>query len=205
MARLDLPSQIPLFPLSGALLLPRARLPLHIFEPRYLQMLEDVLKSGHRLIGMVQPMGKGLAKVGSAGRVVAFSEGEDGRMMISLRAISRFRLDETEDGFRPYLLGRVDWHGFERDRGPEEHCTFDRETFLDRLLRFMAERGLATDESDLRNAGTEALINSLAMLLPFETEEKQALLEADTLSARCRILDGLIEFALLSGGEEPLQ
>ncbi|MDM7255353.1 MAG: LON peptidase substrate-binding domain-containing protein [Paracoccus sp. (in: a-proteobacteria)] len=205
MARLDLPPQIPLFPLSGALLLPRARLPLHIFEPRYLQMLEDVLKSGHRLIGMVQPMGKGFAKVGSAGRVVAFSEGEDGRMMISLRAISRFRLGDTEQGFRPYLMGQADWRGFERDRGPEEHCTFDREAFLDRLLRFMAERGLATDENDLRNAGTEALINSLAMLLPFETEEKQALLEADTLSARCRILDGLIEFALLSGGEEPLQ
>lgn len=205
MTRFDLPAQIPLFPLSGALLMPRARLPLHIFEPRYLQMLEDVLKSDHRLIGMIQPSGDGLAEVGSAGRVVAFSENDDGRLMISLRAISRFRLTATEEGFRPYLLGRPDWSGYERDRGPEEHDDFDRNAFLDRLHRFMDTRALDTDWDAARGAGDEVLVNSLSMLLPFEPEEKQALLEAPTLRERRKILNGLIEFALFSDGEETLQ
>ena len=113
-----LPDTIPLFPLPGAVLLPRTRLPLHIFEPRYLQMLDDALKSGHRLIGMIQPIGDGLAAVGTAGRVTMFSEMDDGRLMISLRAISRFRLEEVIEGFTPYLRGRVDWSPFKADRAP---------------------------------------------------------------------------------------
>ena len=204
----DLPGLIPLFPLPGAVLMPRARLPLHIFEPRYLQMLEDTLRTDHRLIGMIQPIGEGLARVGTAGRVVAFSETEDGRMMISLRAVSRFHLSEVEEGFAPYLRGRVDWSGFAADRetGDETDPGFDREAFLSRLRRFMAARDLSTDWEAAGEADDEMLINALAMLLPLEVEEKQALLEAPTLSARREILDGLIEYALHGGSrEETLQ
>ena len=112
----DMPGQIPLFPLPGAVLMPRARLPLQIFEPRYLQMLDDALKSDHRLIGMIQPIGDGLATVGTAGRVTMFSEMDDGRLMISLRAVSRFRLVEAIEGFTPYLRGRIEWSEFRSDR-----------------------------------------------------------------------------------------
>ena len=97
------------------LLLPGGRLPLNIFEPRYLQMMEDVLRSGDRLIGMIQPIGEGLASIGTAGRISMFSENDDGRMMISLRAISRFRLVEVIEGFTPYLRGRVDWAPYRAD------------------------------------------------------------------------------------------
>lgn len=204
----DMPGQIPLFPLPGAVLMPRARLPLQIFEPRYLQMLEDVLKTDHRLIGMIQPIGEGLARVGTAGRVVAFSETEDGRLMISLRAVSRFRLVEAEEGFLPYIRGRVDWTGFaaDREKGDETDPGFDREAFLGRLRRYMAARDLSTDWEAAGEADDEMLVNALAMLLPLEVEEKQALLEAPTLTARREILDGLIEYALHGGArEETLQ
>lgn len=200
----DMPGQIPLFPLPGAVLMPRARLPLQIFEPRYLQMLDDVLKTEHRLIGMIQPIGGRLASVGTAGRVSAFSETEDGRMMISLRAVSRFHLSEVEEGFLPYLRGRVDWEGFatDLDTGDETDPGFDREAFLGRLRRFMAARDLATDWEAAGEADDEMLVNALAMLLPLEVEEKQALLEARTLTVRREILDGLIEYALHGGARE---
>ncbi|AXC49049.1 ATP-dependent protease [Paracoccus suum] len=209
MARLaDLPATLPLFPLPGAVLMPRARLPLQIFEPRYLQMLEDTLKSGNRLIGMIQPIGEGMARVGTAGRVAAFSEMEDGRMMISLKAVSRFRLGEVEEGFLPYLRGRVDWTGFSPDLSStcEEDARFDRAAFLSRLQRYMKVRDLSTDWHVTEEANDEMLVNALAMLLPLDVEEKQALLEAPTLAKRRELLDGLIEFALHGGArEETLQ
>ncbi|HBG99532.1 MAG TPA: ATP-dependent protease, partial [Rhodobacteraceae bacterium] len=115
----DLPDTIAVFPLPGALLLPRARLPLHIFEPRYLAMLDDTLKTPARVIGMVQPRGDAspapLHSIGCAGRVTAFSETEDGRYMITLSGLSRFRLRDEVEGFTPYRRVRVDWAGFERD------------------------------------------------------------------------------------------
>ncbi|SDK51675.1 LON peptidase substrate-binding domain-containing protein [Paracoccus chinensis] len=199
-----LPDTIPLFPLPGAVLLPRTRLPLHIFEPRYLQMLEDALKSGHRLIGMIQPVGDGLAAVGTAGRVTMFSEMDDGRLMISLRAISRFRLEEVIEGFTPYLRGRVDWTPFRADRAPSvpPDQEFDRPAFIERLRRYMAERELSTDWNAAEEADDELLVNSLSMLLPLGVEEKQALLEAVDLPARREMLDGLLEYALHGGGDD---
>ena len=199
-----LPDTIPLFPLPGAVLLPRTRLPLHIFEPRYLQMLEDALKSGHRLIGMIQPVGDGLAAVGTAGRVTMFSEMDDGRLMISLRAISRFRLEEVIEGFTPYLRGRVDWTPFRADRAPSvpPDQEFDRPAFIERLRRYMAERELSTDWNAAEEADDELLVNSLSMLLPLGVEEKQALLEAADLPARREMLDGLLEYALHGGGDD---
>ena len=195
---------IPLFPLPGALLLPRTRLPLQIFEPRYLQMMDDVLKSGNRLIGMIQPVGDGLAEVGTAGRVSMFSETDDGRMMISLRAISRFRLVEVVEGFTPYLRGRVDWTPWRADRESTSvpDPGFDRPAFMDRLARYMGARGLSTDWNAAEEAEDELLVNSLSMLLPLSVEEKQALLEARGLPERRELLDGLLEYALHGGGDD---
>ena len=206
----DLPDTIPLFPLPGALLLPRARLPLHLFEPRYLQMFEDVLKTSHRLIGMVQPH-KGpkgdeqLHAIGCAGRVTQFSETEDGRYMITLAGISRFRISKEVTGFSPYRKAEVSWAGFERDLGQSEHdADFDRNKFMCSLEKFFESHDLRTDWESLKDADTELLINSLSMLCPFESEEKQALLEAPSLSTRRETLVTLIEFSLRGGTAEEI-
>ncbi|MEL6519493.1 MAG: LON peptidase substrate-binding domain-containing protein [Pseudomonadota bacterium] len=209
----DLPDTIPVFPLPGALLLPRARLPLHIFEPRYLAMLDDTLKTSHRLIGMLQPRevpGQGdkrLHTIGCAGRVTAFSETEDGRYMVTLTGISRYRMKSEVSGFSPYVRAEVDWAGFDRDLGPTERDTsFDRPAFLATLERFFAAHSLSTDWDSLKEAEDELLINSLSMLCPFEVEDKQALLEAPSLATRRETLVTLIEFSLRSGnGEEIMQ
>ena len=200
----DLPDVIPVFPLPGALLLPRARLPLHLFEPRYLAMLDDVLKSEHRLIGMIQPHGEDrLHTIGCAGRVTAMSETEDGRYMITLSGVCRFRARNEVEGFTPYRRFEVDWAGFERDSGPEEQdAELDRARLMTLLDRFFEERDLSTDWDGIKEADPELLINSLSMLCPFEPEERQALLEAPTLQTRRETLITLIEYALHAGGSE---
>mgnify|MGYP001483853623 FL=1 len=140
MAQIDLPEVIPLFPLPGALLLPRGRLPLHVFEPRYLAMLDDVLKTRERLIGIIQPRPapegqRRLSAIGCAGRLTSFTETEDGRYMIALTGISRFRLDREVGGFTPYIRAAVKWDEFARDMGnAEQDDLLDRDGFLD-LLR----------------------------------------------------------------------
>ncbi len=206
----DLPETIPIFPLPGALLLPRARLPLNIFEPRYLAMLEDTLKTSHRLIGMIQPVvmpegavGGRLHHIGCAGRVTAFQETEDGRYLITLTGICRFRVGELQEGFAPYLRGRGDWTSFERDLGrPETDPGFDRGAFLQTLARFFDSAQLSSDWDSLKGADVELLVNSLSILCPFDPEEKQALLEAPTLTERRETLVTLMEFALRSSGDE---
>lgn len=208
----DLPETIPVFPLPGALLLPRSRLPLHIFEPRYLAMLDDTMKTSHRLIGMIQPrdaQSDGVSKlhvIGCAGRLTAFSETEDGRYMVTLSGISRFRVLEEVDGFTPYRRCRVSWAGFDRDMGAVERDPgFDRATFFPLLRQFFEHEELRTDWESLREAEDELLVNSLSMLCPFEPEDKQALLEAPSLQTRRETLVTLIEFAMRGGGEEMLQ
>jgi Lon protease-like protein len=206
----DLPPTLPVFPLPGALLLPRARLPLHIFEPRYLQMLDDTMKTPHRLIGMIQPRevpggasGSRLHAIGCAGRLTAFSETEDGRYMITLTGISRYRIRREVEGFTPYIRCDVSWDGFSRDMGgTEKDETFERKPFLDLLGRYFAMQNLSTDWDSIKEAEDELLVNSLAMLLPFETEDKQALLEAPSLTTRRETLVTLIEFALRRGSDE---
>ena len=208
----DLPDTMPVFPLPGALLLPRARLPLHIFEPRYLQMLEDALKTPQRLIGMIQPCPTpdspdGLHMIGCAGRVTQFSETEDGRYMITLSGMSRFRIRQEVSGFTPYRRCEVSWLGFDRDLGrTEQDAGFDRARFLTLLERFFSAQQLSTDWETMKEAEDELLINSLSMLLDFEPEDKQALLEAPCLATRRETLVTLIEFALRGGSnEETLQ
>ncbi len=204
----DLPDTIPVFPLPGALLLPRSRLPLHLFEPRYLAMLDDVMKTSSRLIGMVQPYdapgeaGK-LHSIGCAGKLTAFSETEDGRYMLTLSGASRFRIVEEVEGFTPYRRCKVNWNGFSRDLGPvEKDPDFNRDSFMKALNRFLVDRGLSTDWDSLSEAEDELLINSLSMLCPFTPEDKQALLEAPSLSTRRETLLTLMEYSLRGGNGE---
>lgn len=205
----DLPATIPVFPLPGALLLPRGRLPLHIFEPRYLAMIEDCMKTPTRLIGMIQPREvpgtgeKRLNAIGCAGRLTGFSETEDGRYMITLTGISRFRVTEEVQGFTPYRRCTVDWAPFARDLGEAETDPgLDRAGFLALLGRYFQAMKLSTDWSSLKEAEAELLINTLSMLCPFSPEDKQALLEAPSLPTRRETLVTLMEFALRSGGED---
>jgi Lon protease-like protein len=207
----ELPDNIPVFPLSGALLLPRARLPLHIFEPRYLQMIEDAMKTPGRLIGMCQPNlipgrdGHGLHTIGCAGRLTQFSETEDGRYMITLSGVSRFRVVQEIEGFNPYRKCEVNWDGFARDLGKEEaDAGFVRTPFLDLLSRYFTTRGLSADWETLKEADDELLINSLSMMLEFDPEDKQALLEAPSLQTRRETLVTLIEYSMRGGQEEGL-
>lgn len=213
MRAVDLPDTIAVFPLPGALLLPRARLPLHIFEPRYLQMLDDTMKTKHRLIGMIQPREvpgqaeKRLHAIGCAGRLTGFSETEDGRYMITLSGISRFRVLSEVQGFTPYRRCQVDWTPFSRDMGAvETDPGFKRDEFMAALKRYFEAMQLSTDWGSLKGAEEELLINSLSMLCPFAPEDKQALLEAPSLPTRRETLVTLIEFALRGGnGEEVMQ
>ncbi|MFN3955180.1 MAG: LON peptidase substrate-binding domain-containing protein [Pararhodobacter sp.] len=203
----DLPETISLFPLPGALLLPRSRLPLHIFEPRYLAMLEDCMKTRERLIGMIQPRAvpsggeARLHAIGCAGRLTAFSETEDGRYMITLTGVSRFRLLGEIEGFAPYRRARVSWEGFARDMGTAETDPgLCRPEFMDLLSRYFVAVQLSTDWSSLKEAEDELLVNALSMLCPFAPEERQALLEAPTLDTRRETLVTLMEFALRGQG-----
>lgn len=211
----DLPETLPIFPLPGALLLPRARLPLHIFEPRYLAMLEACMATRHRLIGMIQPRAvpegeaARLHSIGCAGRLTAFSETEDGRYMITLTGISRFRMlaEVTQD--TPFRCIRAAWADFPRDIGPAEvDPGLDRPAFLDLLRRYFVAVDLSTEWNSLREAEDELLVNALSMLCPFAPEERQALLEAPSLTTRRETLVMLMEFALrgaAGGATEPLQ
>jgi len=207
----ELPRTIPIFPLAGALLLPRSRLPLHLFEPRYLQMLEDALKTPERLVGMIQPnevpgrSGTGLHAIGCAGRVMQFSETEDGRYLITLGGASRFRVVKEVEGFTPYRRCDVNWEGFDRDLGPEEIDNgFDRENFLKLLERYFDARELSADWETLKEADDELLLNSLSMMLDFDPEDKQALLEAPSLTTRRETLVTLLEYQLRGGQESEM-
>lgn len=205
----NLPKLLPLFPLSGAVLLPRARLPLNIFEPRYLTMFEDVLKTRERLIGMIQPLNietdTPLHAIGCAGRVSSFTETDDGRYMVSLTGISRFVIKEQIEGGQPYLQARIGWQEFERDLGgAEQDAGFDRDSFLNLLERFFAIEELDTDWDNLKKAEVEMLVNSLSMLSPFSPEDKQALIETTTLTSRRETLVTLMEFALRRGDNKEM-
>lgn len=201
----DLPGTIPVFPLPGALLLPRARLPLFIFEPRYLAMVEDCLKTPHRLIGMIstregpgeQPDPPRLAAIGCAGRLTEFAEAEDGRLMIALSGISRFRLRDEVAGFAPYRRAVVDWRSFAADlSAPAEDAGLNRPALMALMQRFLDLRGVSAPLSDLREVPAARLVDTLAMLAPLSPGDKQALLEAPDAATRREALVTLLEFAL---------
>ena len=213
----DLPLVIPVFPLDGALLLPGGQLPLNIFEPRYLNMLDDAM-SGERIIGMIQtrptvggkaedPQRPPLAPVGCAGRVTSFAETSDGRYLITLTGVCRFRAGEELPARTPYRQVRADFSPYEadlREDGAGARTAADIDRLLTALRRYLDHRGLAIDWGDAESAPSDALINSLAMALPFDPMEKQALLEAETIFERKATLTALLEIdAVGSDDDEP--
>lgn len=198
----DLPATLPLFPLTGVLLLPRGMLPLNVFEPRYLNMIQDAL-GADRLIGMIQPCTMAdsgdppLYSVGCAGRIVQFEETEDGRFLISLRGVSRFTVEQEIPTTRGYRRIRTAWDDHKDDLISDEGSLVDRESLFTGLQSYFKVQGIEASWKALRETPDERLINSLAMICPFEPPEKQALLEAKTLSDRASILTALVEMAVL--------
>ena len=207
----DLPQVIPVFPLPGAILLPRGQLPLNIFEPRYLNMIDDAM-AGDRIIGMVQPQPGSratpkLSPVGCAGRITSFAETSDGRYLITLTGCARFRLAAELPTQTPYRQVRADFTAFESDLAapPVDDVGLDRDGLLDALRAYLETRGLDIDWDTAETAPPEAQINSLSMALPFEPPEKQALLEAASLTDRSTVLTALmtIDAAETGDGDAP--
>jgi uncharacterized protein len=216
----DLPEIVPVFPLPGALLLPRGQMPLNIFEPRYLAMVDDALRDGHRLIGMIQPdpahpgseEKPNLFKVGCVGRITQLAETGDGRYLMQLTGVARFRVIEELNVGTLYRQCRVTYAPFADDfiaRKGEE--AVDRKALLEALSAFLKANNLKTDWSSIETAPNEALVNALAMMSPYGVAEKQALLEAPDLKTRAEIMIAVTEMELAkktsgtSGSEPPLQ
>jgi len=201
----ELPPVIPIFPLAGALLLPRGRLPLNIFEPRYLAMIDDALRT-HRVIGMVQPTGAdqrhpSLYPIGCLGRLTSWSETGDGRLMITLTGLIRFRINAEPPAITPYRQVQAGYAPFAADlaESSDETCV-DRKRLGASLKSYLKLRNLEADWSSIERAPGEVLVNSLAMICPFDIAEKQALLEAPHLAERAQLLTALIEMAAASSG-----
>jgi len=209
----SMPATLPLFPLPGALLLPRGQMPLNIFEPRYMAMIDHALKTD-RLIGMIQPNpDRGdtapLYSVGCAGRITQFAESGDGRYIVTLTGAARFRLRREVEADTPFLQYDVDWAAFPDDysaRFGEDQV--DRVSVLKALKDFAEANSVPVDWDSVKDAPNEALVNALSMMSPFGVREKQALLEADDLRARGEMLVAITEMELAKaagGGEAPLQ
>jgi Lon protease-like protein len=213
----DVADVIPVFPLPGALLLPRGQMPLNIFEPRYLAMVDAALRSGQRLIGMIQPdtahpgpdERPHLFKVGCVGRITQFAETGDGRYLIQLTGVSRFGVEQELSVPTPYRQCRVTYAPFADDfvaRKGEQ--AVDRAAVLEALSAFLKANKLKADWEGIENAPNEALVNALAMMSPYGPAEKQALLEAPDLKTRAEILVAVTEIELaksMTPGETPLQ
>src|ERR1700742_1334213 len=207
----DLPELIPVFPLPGALLLPRGQMPLNIFEPRYLAMVDDSLRDGHRLIGMIQPDAtrKGpadkppLYKVGCAGRITQLAESGDGRYLIELTGVSRFRIEQELNVATAYRQCRITFAPFADDfvaRKGED--AVDRPALLVALRDFLKANDLKADWDGIEKAPNEALVNALSMMSPYGPAEKQALLEAPDLKTRAEILVAITEIDLAKKNTE---
>jgi len=201
-----LPKSLPLFPLSGALLLPHGHLPLNIFEPRYLSMTEDALSSG-RLIGMIQPEksytdpipdDEVLYPVGCCGQIVSFEETESGSLFIALRGLCRFRLDQELENKKGYRRSTVDYAPYIDDLREDTGQIKDRPRLLDAVKQFFILKNIDVDWQAIKSAADETLVTSLAMICPFDTREKQALLEVQNMSERSKLLTSLVEMELHS-------
>ncbi|MBR0783582.1 LON peptidase substrate-binding domain-containing protein [Bradyrhizobium iriomotense] len=214
----DLPEIIPVFPLPGALLLPRGQMPLNIFEPRYLAMVDDSFRDGHRLIGMIQPDvahspknsdKPALFRVGCVGRITQLAESGDGRYILELTGVSRFKVVEELEVLTAYRQCKVDFFTFVDDftaRMGEDQV--DREALLSVLADFLKANNLKVDWEGVESAPNEALVNALAMMSPYGPAEKQAMLEAPDLKTRAEILIAVTEMDLAkkrTSGDPPLQ
>ena len=213
----DLPHTIPVFPLPGALLLPRGQMPLNIFEPRYLAMIDDAMADRHRLIGMIQPDTAhpgsedrpNLYKIGCVGRITQLAETGDGRYVLELTGVARFRIVDEPHVLTPYRQARVDYQPFVDDFEPRKgEDEVDRKAVLEALTAFLKANKLKTDWEGVESAPNEALVNALAMMSPYDPAEKQAMLEAPDLKTRAEILVALTEIELARNeteGETKLQ
>jgi uncharacterized protein len=202
----DLPASVPVFPLQGCILLPRSNLPLNIFEPRYLAMIDDVI-AGNRIVGIVQPlgteeespasMGHPLRQTGCAGRLSAFSETEDGRLLISLTGICRFDITGETRTAKPYRICDASFSPYQKDlvRGYGQNAV-DWPKFLQVLKSYLDARSLSADWESIQRSPSELLINTLSMISPYGPEEKQALLEAPDLKVRSEVLMALAEMEI---------
>jgi Lon protease-like protein len=195
----NLPEVLPIFPLSGVLLLPRGKLPLNIFEPRYLAMTEEAWE-GDRLIGMIQPSDEKVPepppvyRVGCAGRITDFAKTEDGRFLITLTGISRFHVRHELPKRKGYRRVRADWSSFARDAMPDQ-SRIPRDRLLQGLHGYFRLHGLNADWDAVRETPDEKLVTLLAMICPFSAGEKQALLEANDLAERARLMIAMVEMA----------
>src|ERR1700752_2363667 len=213
----ELPEIIPVFPLAGALLLPRGQMPLNIFEQRYLAMVDDAFRDGHRLIGMIQP---GVApsqseerpklfSVGCVGRITQLAETGDGRYILELTGISRYKVVEELTTLTSYRQCKVDYFPFIDDfTARKGEDAVDREALLEVLTDFLKANNLKVDWEGVESAPNEALVNALAMMSPYGPAEKQAMLEARDLKTRAEILITVTEMDLAkkrTSGDPPLQ
>ena len=201
----DLPEIIPVFPLAGALLLPRGQMPLNIFEQRYLAMVDDTFRDGHRLIGMIQPdvthshseERPALFRVGCVGRITQLAESGDGRYILELTGVSRFRVVEELTALTAYRQCKVDFFSYVDDfTARKGEDAVDREALLEVLTDFLKANNLKVDWEGIESAPNEALVNALAMMSPYGPAEKQAMLEAPDLKTRAEILIAVTEMDL---------
>jgi Lon protease-like protein len=201
-----LPGELPLFPLNGVLLLPRGSIPLNVFEPRYLAMIDAALAGG-RMIGIIQPAADGtvglsapdgtnLFRTGCAGRIMGFQETEDGRYLIKLRGICRFDVSEELELRDGYRRVSPDFAPYHLDLSPAEDATIERDRLLSGLKGYFEHQNIAADWEALVKTPDERLVTTLSMVCPFDPAEKQVLLEADDLAQRCKLLIGFVESAL---------
>jgi hypothetical protein len=199
----DLPKRLPVFPLAGALLLPRADLPLNIFEPRYLEMIADAM-SGERLIGMIQPdpisgdaAVPALLRTGCAGRITSYSETSDGRLLISLTGVSRFAVIEELEADTPYRQVVPDFRSFAVDLVSELGAAdVNRPALIKAFRDYLEANNMSADWDQVDSASTEVLVNTLSLMAPYPANEKQALLEAPDLKTRADVLVALTEIAI---------
>ena len=222
-----LPEELPVFPLTGAVLLPSGRLPLNIFEPRYLNMTLDALAEG-RLFGMIQPNydamessddnenpskdsegntislsedeDQPLYKTGCVGRIVYFEETEDGRVLVALRGLSRFHVVEEIAGRKGYRRVRADYTSFEADMNPPEEFDLDREKLLGALQPYVDAQGMRLKVDIIKGLSDHTLVSSLCMICPFDPREKQALLESKTVGDRAEMLLALLQMGVFDTG-----
>ena len=196
----ELPSKIAIFPLTGAVLFPQTQLPLNIFEPRYLQMIDEVLSSPDRIMGMIQPNiskndpnSKNLKKVGCAGRISSFSETGDGRYLVTLTGLIRFEVNNELDTTTQYRQVITNYDNYKEDLLPANVDNIDRKSLLILIKKYLEQRNLLIDWEIIEQSPTEQLINYSGVLVPFEPEEKQLLLETKSLFDRCKTLESLFQ------------
>jgi hypothetical protein len=209
----DLPARIPIFPLGGAVLYPRSALPLNVFEPRYLNMIDDVI-AGDRVLGMIQPARDGhedlpppVMDIGCLGRITSFAETDDGRYLITLSGVIRFQVRAELAVDKPYRMVAADYAAYAEDLiAPRADYLMDRERLEAALRRYVQANGYAVDWERVERADAESLVNAISTLCPFEPAERQALLEARRLDERCATLITLLELnAFDDDGDHPLQ